>query len=190
MSRSDLRSELVHPSVCATSGAGTMKSEQTLAGYVKNGEGWSSRNAADANNWDRLIKGFAYALPEISDYVRGTFNVQLQTAWIPPDEDQHRAKAHERGMQLGARPEIGADLLRNGNYIHPDILVLSINGQSLDGGRLFFACPTWPVGQGMPFIASRPRIEIISRTAIRSLLGIGPRDEGLDVEVKLRIERQ
>lgn len=167
-----------------------MSFEQALSGYVQNGEGWSSENEAGANNWDRLIEGFRYALPEIADYVRGTFNVHLWTAWLPPGEDHHRAKAHERGMQLGERPEIGADLLRNGNYIHPDILVLSINGLPVDGGRLLFPCRPWPAGESMPFVGSRSRIEIISRTAIRELLGIGPRDEGLDVEVKLQIERQ
>ena len=115
--------------------------EETLAGRVSNGIGWSScivEGGAAGDNWRRFVEAFRFQFPDIAAYAHGTFNVNLEGEWLPPDDVSHRLGAHQRGIELRQDWRIGADLLFNGNYIHPTIEVVAINGLSIEGGRLYF----------------------------------------------------
>lgn len=98
-----------------------MGHELSVRGTLVNGLGWSSKGIEDGrvHNWARLTKAFSYALKDIADYAPGTLNVRLTRSFTPPNDESHRLASHQRAVALGRRTEIGADLLWNGNYVHP-----------------------------------------------------------------------
>ncbi len=151
-----------------------------LKGSVNAGITWASKE------WDQIVVAHRTDLPDIADYYRGTLNVVLTEHWNPPDDERHRRASHKRGI-AGTGGEIGAGLLANGNYIHPQIQVLSINGIQAEG-RLYFPGISDTVWRGNDAVwgtlAPVGRIEIISKTRLRTLLGIGS-DEVVEVEVEL-----
>jgi hypothetical protein len=153
----------------------------TLKGRVKKGCTWASQR----HNWSCVIAAHRLELPEIVDYFPGTLNVVLHVRWSPPGDELHRRASHERGMLLRREHAPEANILANGNYLHPSARVRSIKGIEVDGRLYFPGIPDtrWKNDENVwKTIAPVDRIEIISKTQLRKLLGISP-DEECDVEV-------
>lgn len=137
--------------------------------------------------WKILSLAHADEIPDLMEYHPGSLNVTLDEPWCAPDDASFRRISHDRGMRLSRDPSVGADFLANGNYIHPYLTVTSINGRAVEG-RLYFPGISPARWEGDSSVWQRPvivgRIEILSRTALRLWLGIGPQDE-LMVEITL-----
>jgi hypothetical protein len=157
--------------------------ELRIDGLVKSGEGW----ATIYENWPRMVLAHQDELPDISDFVPGTFNVLLANSaqWVPPDDVQHRLRSRAKGIRLNRDVRVGGDFLFFGNYIHPSIRVVEINGIAVDGLVYYAGCAKGFTESGVPLPVGRPRIEIISKTKLRDLLGM--QDTGASYPVKVVI---
>lgn len=170
--------------------------EERLKGRVREGStGWTSRE------WRRILLAHAEELPEITQFHSGTFNIHLTdpTVWRPPNEGYFYARSRDRGLWLAKSlsheqaTERGSDFLANGNFIHPQIRVVRVNGLPIEG-RLYFA----GIGQAdwrrraKPWPLSRwyTGVEIIARQRLRTVLSLDPHASGVEVEVALEIDSE
>ncbi len=140
-------------------------SQTTVVGIIGTGINWST------NNWQDMRKAHS---PELEGYVPGTLNINLGRDFPPPDDEAHSLNANRQGL---AR-DIG--FLRTGNYIHPAMTVVSINGHLVDG-RVYYP---GGVRQDKFIWPSRNRLEVLARVRIREALGLRDGDK---VEVMLTI---
>ncbi len=96
---------------------------------VVSGVGWSTIH----KNWPRLVKAHAVDILGLEAFPPGSLNVQLDEEWTPPRDLELIIAGHNRGPCLGDDNSAGADFLRNGNYVHPDLRVVEINGVTISG---------------------------------------------------------
>ena len=162
----------------------------TLRGTVKKGCGWATRHG----NWQRMLVAHKDELPDIEDYVEGTFNIHLTDPpeWRPPDDEQLRLAARKRGHRVGGDKNIpaGGDFLLCGNYVHPRLKVIALNGRAVEG-RIYYAGikpAEWPWGDfRLPQPTPRRRVEVLSKVNLRRLLGLLDEDKKYDVSVTIEI---
>jgi hypothetical protein len=157
-----------------------------MTGLVKSGVGWATKH----NNWPRMVLAHQDELPDIADFVQGTLNVTLTdpTQWIPPDDDYHRTASRSKGIRLKRDPKMGGDFLFFGNYIHPTIRVIEINGIAIDGLVYYAGSDKGFTGAGDPLPVGRLRVEIISKTKLRELLGMQDTIAAHPVELVISVQ--
>ena len=139
----------------------------TLRGVLRSEEKWVTAN------WDRMIRAHREELPEFESLAPGTFNVFLvdPVVWNPPDDEFHRRQSYEKGLRFGDAIEAGADFLKCGNYVHPQIHVTSINGLPIAGRAYYGGSAEYPIPvEGLPAPMDRSKIEIMSKEHLRSRL--------------------
>jgi hypothetical protein len=146
----------------------------------------------------RILRAHAEELPDIEQYCRGSFNIDLTypLVWRPRNEGFFYARSRDRGLWLAKSLSaaeafaIGSDFLACGNFIHPQIRVVCLNGRPIEG-RLYFAGVGEEIWQRrtLPWPLSRRHtgIEIISKHHLRSALGFDSNANGA-VEVELEID--
>ena len=141
-------------------------------------------------NWDRMIRAHRDEVPDIETFTTGTFNIALldPSVWNPPNDEVHRRNSHEKGLRLGCNFESGADFLRCGNYIHPQISVTSINGLPL-AGRVYYPGidETKLQAEGLPEPIDRQWLEILSKDNLRRRLNMSDLASDHPCEVVLSI---
>lgn len=145
-----------------------MASVIVLTGKISAGRQWVTKNR------EEMVKAHAYDLRE---FRRGTSNGNLIESWSPPDDERLTLKAHAKGLQNGY------GFRKRGNYVHPNVTVVQIDGVSIIG-RLYF-----PAGLNEEFrftASTRNRLEIRSKEHIRTKLGLSDNEEKV-VEVVLEL---
>lgn len=149
-----------------------------LRGTVVSGEGWATKHG----KWPCMLVAHADEVPDLSEYVLGTFNVNLvePKEWTPPRDALCRTKARDRGYELSI------DFLQCGNYIHPDLDVVRVNREPVNG-KLYYPGNQKLDKAEAPSPIKRPRIEIISKTKLREFLGLQDGEDGLEVEVVIAV---
>src|ERR1700716_3002627 len=102
---------------------------EKLRGRVRKGQkAWVS------TNWQRILRAHREEVPDLQEFVPGSFNIDLTDPpiWRPPNEGFFYTRSRERGLWLGRtlRAEeaeaAGSDFLACGNFIHPQIRVVSL----------------------------------------------------------------
>jgi hypothetical protein len=88
---------------------------------------------------------------------KGTFNVELVVAYVPPDEAKYRLMACKRGTSVGR--------YQDGNHISPRSRVVSINDQPVTA---------WIYRGGH---RAKPILELLSKKELAPFLGAKPGDE-------------
>jgi len=83
---------------------------------------------------DCMVKGLSEEFPEMNAFFPGTLNINLVEPpdWPPPRDSELRLAAHHQGHR--------STLLRNGNYLHPQLRIVSINGLLVDGRVYYPSC--------------------------------------------------
>lgn len=117
-----------------------------ITGTYYHRTGWVDANwsrmqlAHDTNEPKALDSDFLYA---------GTFNVSITSVdgasasdWVPPDDNTYRQQAHDLGVARGNLYSNGSDFLSFGNYINPDVAVVTIQGFPVSNGQLYYAGST------------------------------------------------
>lgn len=114
-----------------------------ITGTYYHRTGWVDANwsrmqlAHDTNEPKALDSDFLYA---------GTFNISITSvdgstasSWIPQFDNVYRQQAHEVGIDRGNTFSNGSDFLFYGNYINPDVSIITIQGYPLSNGQLYYA---------------------------------------------------
>ena len=161
----------------------------SLSGTHNHKSTWSTLIfSGGLTNWQRMVNAHGTLfgdLPNISGFIQGTYNVILDTPWAPPDDDMGRTNAHNVGVTNSGQINNGADFLEKGNYVHPDINILSINGILVQAGKLYYAgSPTSFSTPGIPGTITRNYLEILSTEDLETLTGTSG---GESVTVIIRI---
>lgn len=100
--------------------------------------------------------------------------------WFPPSDDTYRQEAHDVGDARGNQESDGSNFLFRGNYIHPDVTVVTINDTSIPNGQLYYAGSNDSFTTGSPLepgAISRHSLEILSSDDLAALLGVSEDDE-------------
>ena len=155
-------------------------------GVVSRGVGWATIH----KNWDRLVNAHCDELPDIGQYVPGSLNIILTDppAWQPPRDDELRGIARRKGVKLKLEYSLGGDFLYFGNYVHPDLRVIRINGIAVDGVLYYAGSQTAFGSDGLPQPIARDRIEILSKARLRKLLGMEDDSIGYEVVVETLLQ--
>lgn len=160
-------------------------STEMFRGKVVSGIQWATTHG----NWERMVCAHEDELSEIHEFEPGTLNVDLviPEEWHPPRDEELRLAARRKGVQLGDQYKKGADFLKCGNYVHPDLIVIEINGKSLEGFIYYAGSPHSFDANGEPRQIQRRRLEILSKENLRERLGLTDVTHKTDVEVMIRV---
>jgi len=152
-----------------------------VSGVIATGEGWFKPKTVEL--WRRA---HAEDVPDISVYAGGTLNVQLPegVTFSPPDDILYRRKSLARWEKLTEEKRSGIEFLRNGNYIHPRLRVVSLNSVPVTGGRLYFPGDGKTIPDN-PFLVGR--LEILAHVKLRPLLGLS---DGMGADVVLEFDSE
>lgn len=160
----------------------------SLSGTHNHKSTWSTLVfSGGLTNWQRMVNAHGTLfgdLPSISEFVQGTYNVILDSTWTPPDDDKYRTNAYNVGVANSGGINNGTDFLEKGNYVHPDITILSINGFPVLVGKLYYAgSPTSFSTPGVPGAITRNYLEILSTQDLETLTGTSG-GESVTVDVR------
>lgn len=157
----------------------------TLRGEVISGQSWATLHG----NWPRMCRAHEDELSDIWEYFEGTLNIALTDprTWSPPRDDELRTKAREKGLQFGNDNDRGADFLRFGNYIHPDLEVTTIDGISVSGRVYYAGSLRGFTDDGRPLPIVRDRVEILSRDHLRDRLDMKDTNSRYPVSVVIKL---
>ncbi|MCB1231638.1 MAG: hypothetical protein KDN19_15310 [Verrucomicrobiae bacterium] len=136
---------------------------------------------AHQDEWPAIAeKGFA----------QGSLNVYFTDRewWTPPDEAAYRQRAREKWFALGSPPQLS--FLERGNYIHPRLRVVEINGHEIDG-RIY--CPgtpehSWPSGEEIREPKRLDKFDILCGQNLRRLLAMPDPEEGYHASVTVILD--
>lgn len=108
-------------------------------------------------------------LPNAHMYQHISFNFSLMGVIAPPNDDTHRTNAHN----FANRSDItnGGDFLWRGNYVHPTMTVVSINGSLPPGTyNFYFAGNPTSFDGGPPGTIVRNWIELVTTAKLGAFL--------------------
>jgi hypothetical protein len=162
----------------------------TFSGQLTSGMQWMT---GKESKWEAVCNAHRGELPDIHQYVPGTFNVELRepASWRPPLDEYFRLQARRRGLEVGkGNCQQGADFLFCGNYIHPLLRVVLINQHPVDGRIYYPGTSSWTFdddGMPNPLTDKRTRLEVISKSRLRPLLQMDDTNRRHEIQIVLEV---